>query len=179
MVEHARYVAREVFWHAPIMLAKIIASAWVAATFLTWSVQVNSAGLLYVVPTSFWISDVSLEIPDHTVEEDPMVVFRRTIREAFNADFVMEVHALDDPPGREPCRNDGVATYQPNETNSYSAPWSRYSRGCVLEPGQYAVQNIITFSVGEVEKVVPVRSKPFCVAPAGEDAVTWCEDRAN
>ena len=173
----ATYLLRELLVHVPIMFGKVLLAAIVTATFVTWSAQTLAGGFIWIVPASYWIDDAALTIPNFSEGDDPLIYFDRTVSQAFNGRFVMEVHALDEPPGREPCRADGIATYQPNALNQFSALFSRYTRGCEPGPGLYQIQNVITFPVLDHEKSIVVTSNVFCVSPAGLDPSTWCDAR--
>jgi hypothetical protein len=115
-------------------------------------------------PASWWVQDVRLTVPSHTVGEDPTVVLHRKVIRPFYGSWTTEVRSSQGP--GPSCNRSGRAFYEIAESNAWTGKLytDMLQQGCVLPPGCYQLHTTRTWLVfGLVSKTIETSSNAFCV----------------
>jgi hypothetical protein len=135
------------WWRARLTeLAVAIVLAIGIIYFSTLAVQSYRA----TVPPNAWIAISEVFVPDHTVGEDPLIIYDRTVRQDFTGAWVVEVQKEEPGALFSPiCVGMGVTNYSTDvilPDRRVALSWY-IGKDCKLQPGRYRLRSTWTIQM--------------------------------
>lgn len=123
-----------------VTIAALLFAAVTAIT--TWVTRVDTA----TAPASAWFTVDEFHVPDHSVGENPVIQFERTIKKDMTGRWSVETQLFSGSRWVTVCRGSGVSNYTTDEDLPRPITLDWYRGSCDEKPGLYRLQTVWLFS---------------------------------